>query len=423
MQGNRKWGMLAFAFTATVINYIDRLAFNYLSAEGPLREIISDEVFGYIGTTFFIAYTCSNLISGWLIDRLKTKLGYLLSMAVWTTATLLHAFARTPLQFGAFRFLLGVGEAGNWPAAVKLIAEWFPPSQRSTASGIFNSGSAVGAIVAPVLIGWLAIHFDWNYIFICLGALGYIWILLFWYVYKVPSTDAGQTQSRNIPLKVLFKNRFVFFFTVSKFFIDPVWYFITFWIGRYLVDVHQLDLAQMAWLAIIPFIMADAGNILGGMFTQFMINKVGLPVERARKTAVVIFGALLVGSLVSAPLLITSATMAIVLLGVAAFANTAYTANSLAFPADVVPTNATASVWGIASVGAGLGGACFQALSGISVASLTTKFNYAVAYHTIFIGYGVLASIGICIVLFLMGPLRKDPLLEKWGDDGAQDNL
>ncbi|MFC3199643.1 MFS transporter [Parapedobacter deserti] len=415
MKGNRKWWMLAFAFTATVINYVDRLAFNYLSAEGPLREIISDEVFGYIGTTFFVAYTCSNLFSGWMIDRLKTKLGYLLSMAVWTTATLLHAFAKTPIQFGAFRFLLGIGEAGNWPAAVRLIAEWFPPSQRSTASGIFNSGSAFGAIIAPIVIGWLVMHLSWNYIFVLLGGVGYLWMVLFWYTYHAPPIDAAAEQPKNIPLKVLFNNRFVFFFTISKFFIDPVWYFITFWIGRYLVDVHQLDFAQMAWLAMIPFVMADVGNIFGGVFTQFMISKVGLPVARARKIAVVVFGVLLVGSLIAAPLLITSPLMAIALLGMSAFANTAYTANSLAFPADVVPTHATASVWGIASVGAGLGGACFQALSGISVASLAARFDYTIAYHTIFIGYGLLASVGFCIVLFLMGPLQKDPLLEKWG--------
>lgn len=410
----RKWGMLAFAFTATVINYIDRLSFNYLSAEGPLREIISDEVFGYIGTTFFIAYTCSNLMSGWMIDRLKTKMGYLVSMAIWTTATALHAFARTPVQFGFARFFLGIGEAGNWPAAVKLIAEWFPPSQRSTASGIFNSGSAIGAIIAPLLIGWLIVHFDWSYIFLLLGGLGYIWMLLFWYYYRAPVTRNTAVREKNIPFRVLLKNRFVLAFTASKFFVDPVWYFITFWIGRYLVDVHQLDLAQMAWLAMIPFIMADAGNILGGLFTQYLISNAGFTVHRARKTAVLVFGSLLVASLVLAPVLIDSPMMAIVLLGIAAFANTAYIANSLAFPADVVPTNATASVWGIASVGAGLGGALFQALSGIGVAHLAVAFDYTTAYHAVFISYGLLAAIGFCIVLFLMGPLKRDPALLQW---------
>lgn len=411
--------MLAFAFSATVINYIDRLSFNYLSAEGPLRELVSDELFGYIGTAFFVAYTCSNLFSGWMIDRLKTKLGYIVSMLVWTSATLLHAFARTPIQFGVFRFLLGVGEAGNWPAAVKLIAEWFPPAQRSTASGIFNSGSAVGAMIAPLLIGWLVVHLSWNYIFILLGVLGYIWIIAFFFSYRKPPVKVGGERARTIPFRLLLKNRFVAFFTLSKFFIDPIWYFITFWVGRYLVDVHQLDLAQMAWLAMIPFIMADAGNILGGLFTQYLINGLHIAVPKARKLAVVVFGGILIGALVLAPILITSPMMAIIMLGVASFANTAYTANSLAFPADVVPVQATASVWGIASVGAGLGGALFQSLSGIGVTSLTLRFDYTTAYHTIFIAYGILASIGIGIVLFLMGPLKKDRQLRDWVDTDA----
>lgn len=406
--------MLGFAFFATVLNYIDRLAFNYLSAEGPLRDIISDKTFGYIGTTFFIAYTASNLLSGWLIDRLKTKKGYLLSMAVWTTATLLHAFGRTPVQFGIFRFLLGLGEAGNWPAGVKLIAEWFPASQRSTASGIFNSGSAVGAILAPLLIGWLVIHLSWNHIFLVLGGLGYLWMALFWFFYEPPAGDGRARTERNIPIGTLLKSRFVACFTLSKFFIDPVWYFITFWIGRYLVDVHQLNLVEMAWLAMIPFIMADAGNIIGGLATQFMITRFGLEVVRARKVAVWFFGVLLVGSLVLAPVLISSPTAAIVLLGIAAFSNTGYIANSLAFPADVVPKHATASVWGIASVGAGIGGACFQALSGIGVTELTARYDYEVAYNVIFIGYGLLAAIGFAIVLFVMGPLRRDPALAIW---------
>src|SRR3990170_929098 len=150
-----RWLMIGFAFTATVLNYVHRLSFNYLSASGDLRKIIPDDAFGYIGTAFFVAYMLSNAFSGLLIDRLGTRIGYSLCMAFWTTAGLFHAFAITPLQFGICRFLLGIGEAGNWPAALKLTGEWFTPEERSTATGIFNSGAAVGAIVAPPLVIWL----------------------------------------------------------------------------------------------------------------------------------------------------------------------------------------------------------------------------------------------------------------------------
>lgn len=215
-----RWVMISFAFTATVLNYIHRLSFNYLTSNGPLRELIPDDVFGYIATCFFIAYLLSNAVSGFIIDRLGTRIGYSLSMAFWTTAGILHALAMTPFQFGFFRFLLGIGEAGNWPAAIKLTSEWFPPNERSTASGIFNSGAAVGAVVAPPLIAWLGTAFGWQTTFVVVGLLGYVWLAFF-----------------------LLRNRFVAGLTLSKVFMDPVWYFITFWIGRYLADVYGWNLS------------------------------------------------------------------------------------------------------------------------------------------------------------------------------------
>lgn len=158
-----RWVMVSMAFMATVLNYVHRLSFNYLSADGELRKLIPDDAFGYIATAFFVAYMLSNAFSGFVIDKLGTRLGYSLCMAFWTTAGLVHAFAITPLQFGICRFFLGIGEAGNWPAALKLTGEWFPPHERSTASGIFNSGSALGAIIVPpgCFYGrhvWMAIH-------------------------------------------------------------------------------------------------------------------------------------------------------------------------------------------------------------------------------------------------------------------------
>ena len=157
-----RWAMLSFALVATILNYVDRLAFNYLSAEGDLRQLIPDDTFGYIGTAFFVGYMISNLVSGFAIDKLGLRLGYSLCMAFWTTATILQSLATLPFHFGIFRALLGVGEAGNWPAAIKLTSEWFPPEERSTATGIFNSGAAIGAMIAPPLIAWLGTTYGWR---------------------------------------------------------------------------------------------------------------------------------------------------------------------------------------------------------------------------------------------------------------------
>jgi ACS family hexuronate transporter-like MFS transporter len=410
-----RWVMISFAFVATVLNYLHRLSFNYLTAKGFLHDIIPDDYFGYIGSAFFIAYMISNGFSGFVIDKLGTKIGYSLSMAFWTTAGILHAFAMSPFQFGFFRFLLGIGEAGNWPAALKLTAEWFPANERSTASGIFNSGAAVGAVIAPPLIAWLGSNYGWQITFLVIGVLGYLWLAAFWFTYYTPAEVVKESGARIIPPRKLFNNRFVSWFTLSKVFMDPVWYFITFWIGRYLADVYHWDLVKIGWFAMFPFIVADFGNILGGLFTQYIIKK-GVEIPKARKISVAIFGLIMALSLILGPFVIQGPAGALAILAIAGFGYAAYTANTLAFPADVVPRSATASVWGIGSVGAGLGGVIFQSLSGVTIKNLSVNYNYTIAYSAVFIGYGIIALIGLAIVLFLMGPLVKNQELQDFVD-------
>ena len=201
-----RWVMVSFAFFATVLNYVDRLAFNYLGAEGVLRKLIPDDSFGYIATAFFVAYMVSNAFSGFAIDRLGTRLGYSICMFFWTTSSMLHALARTPFHFGIARFFLGVGEAGNWPAAIKLISEWFPSAERATASGIFNSGAAVGAVVAPPLIAYLGTTYGWQIAFITIGCVGYLWIVTFWFTYYTPKQSLSESKKTRIPWTKLIKN-------------------------------------------------------------------------------------------------------------------------------------------------------------------------------------------------------------------------
>jgi ACS family hexuronate transporter-like MFS transporter len=408
-----RWVMITFSFVATVLNYLHRLSFNYLTAKGPLHDLIPDDAFGYIASAFFIAYMFSNAFSGFAIDKLGTRIGYSLTMAFWTSAAILHALARSPFQFGICRFLLGVGEAGNWPAAIKLTSEWFPPNERSTASGIFNSGAAVGAVVAPPLITWLGVTYGWQITFVIIGIFGYLWLATFWFTYYTPEKIAKETKEGIIPPLRLLKTRFVSWFTISKVFMDAIWYFISFWIGRYLADVYGWNLAQIGWFAMFPFIVADLGNILGGLFTQFVIKR-GIKIPKARKISVSIFGLMMALSLLLGPLVINGPVGALIILAIAGFGYAAYTANTMAFPADVVPKSATASVWGIASVGAGLGGVIFQSLSGLAIKNLSAHFNYSLAYNAVFVGYGLMAIIGLCVVLLLMGPLVLNEDLQEY---------
>ena len=414
-----RWVMISFAFLATVLNYIHRLSFNYLSADGELRKLIPDDAFGYIGTAFFVAYMLSNAFSGLVIDRLGTRIGYSLCMAFWTTAGLFHAFAVTPLQFGICRFLLGIGEAGNWPAALKLTGEWFPPNERSTASGIFNSGSALGAIIVPPLVAVMATNYGWQSTFIILAIFGYLWLAVFWFSYYTPGSKTSESKAKVIPALKLLKNKYVSRLLLAKIFIEPVWYFVTFWIGRYLVDVHQWDLKKIGWYAMIPFIMADVGNIVGGYFTQFIIKK-GMAIHKARRLALGLSGFLMAAPLLLAPFIVTTPMSGLLVFGVSGFGYTSYTANALALTADVVPKSSAASAWGLACIGNGIGGAIFQALSGITLKSFSVTSGYAAAYNILFIGFGALVVIGILILLFLSGPFIRNKALQDYADGKPQ---
>ena len=410
-----RWVMISLAFLATLLNYVHRLSFTYLSADGDLRKMIPDSAFGDIAAAFFIAYMISNAFSGYVIDKLGTRLGYSLCMAFWTTAGLFHAFVVTPFQFGIARFFLGIGEAGNWPAALKLTSEWFPTHERSTASGIFNSGSALGVIIVPPLIAYLGTTYGWQATFIILAIFGYLWLAVFWFVYYTPKQSIKSSKARIIPPGRLFKTRFVSMFALSKFFLDPVWYFVTFWIGRYLVDVHHFSLKQIGLYAILPFFIADIGNIAGGYFTQFIIKK-GVPVHKARKLSVCISACIMAAPLLAAPFIITSPFSALIVFGITGFGYTSYTANSLACPADIVPASATATVWGLGCIGTGLGGALFNFFSGRALTMVSVTENYQAGYNILFFGYGALALIGLLVVWFLMGPFTKNEALHAYVD-------
>jgi ACS family hexuronate transporter-like MFS transporter len=389
-----RWVMISFAFAATIINYLDRQT---LSVVAPaLRDEfgMSNESYGYVLSAFMLAYTVSNGLSGPLLDRLGTQLGYGLCMAWWSTAGILHAFAIGPWSLAGFRFLLGVGEAGNWPAAVKVVSDWFPPRERALAAGIFNSGAAIGAIVAPPLVTWLVLQFSWQIAFVCVGIAGYIWLIGWWLLYYTPTTSALEQSPKAGPPWRLLRTRFLSVLTLSKVFLDPVWYFYIFWFPQYLKSVHGFDLAKIGMTAWIPFVTADLGNIIGGWLTGHLIRR-GWPSSPARKTVFGLFALLMVSAIPA--ILVNNVWVSIAFISIATFGYTGCNCNALAFPADVVPKNMVASVWGLASMGSGFGGMLFSWLSG----RIIDRYGYT----PVFIAYGIMPLIAAGLVLFIMGPL------------------
>src|SRR6478735_6669397 len=390
-----RWVMISFALAGTIINYLDRQTLSVVSPTLCKEFGMSNEDYGFVLSAFMLAYTISNGLSGPLLDRLGTRVGYALSMAWWSTAGILHALAVGPWSLAGFRFLLGMGEAGNWPAGVKVVSEWFPARERALAAGIFNSGAAIGAIIAPPLITWIVLQYNWQTAFVCVGVAGYLWLVGWWLVYYTPMSERTEMAARRAPPWQLLTTRFLSVLTLAKVFLDPVWYFYIFWFPAYLKSVHGFDLAQIGMTAWIPFVTADLGNIVGGWLTGQLINR-GWPSSTARTTVFGVF-ALLMTSAIPA-ILVTNVWISVGWISVATFGYTGCNSNALAFPADVVPKNMVASAWGLASMGSGFGGMLFSWLSG----RMIDQYGYT----PVFIAYGIMPVIAAGLVLCVMGPLK-----------------
>jgi ACS family hexuronate transporter-like MFS transporter len=392
----KRWIMIALAFAATAINYLDRQA---LSVAAPvLRERfhMSNVAYSRVVFGFLLAYTVMNGVSGPVIDRLGTRLGYALWIAWWSAAALLHAFARGAVSLGVFRFLLGAGEAGNWPAAVKVVAEWFPEEERALACGIFNSGSATGAILAPPLVAWIILTLGWPSAFAIVGCAGFLWLAFWWPVYRTPALPLGEIPLAPVPVRELIRTRFVIAFTVAKTFFDPVWYFYIFWFPEYLKRARNFDLAAIGKYAWIPFAVAGAGNFAGGMLSAFLLRR-GFSPNMARKSAITFFLLLMTATIPA--VLVREAWQSIACVSLAMMGYTGALANMLAMPADVFKKNAVASVFGLASMGSGFGGMVFTLITGWLVD------HYS--YRPVFVVFGIMPLLCAAILWLFLGPLRQ----------------
>jgi MFS transporter, ACS family, hexuronate transporter len=395
-----RWLMISFAFSATLINYLDRqvLSVAVTSPDFKADVPLSTEAYGYVTSAFMLAYAISNGLSGPFLDKVGTRIGYAACMLWWSVAGMVHVFARGALSLGMCRCLLGAGEAGNWPAAAKLVGEWFPPKERALASGIFNSGASIGAVISTPIIAWIVLQWGWKSAFVIMGLLGLAWLVSWWLVASTPKAVANTNREPNVPVGRLLTTRFVAMFTLSKVFMDPVWYFFVFWFPKYLSDVHHFSLKEIGWKGWIPYFTAALGNVAGGLLTAGLV-RAGIAVPTARKASTVFFALLMLSTILA--IITRSAPLAIAFVSLTTFGYTGYTANTLAFPADVFPKGAVASVWGLASMGSGLGGLLFGMLSGVLIA----RFGYT----AVFIGYGILPVLALLLIVFGIGPLRPHP--------------
>jgi ACS family hexuronate transporter-like MFS transporter len=392
----KRWIMIGLAFSATVINYLDRQTLSVVAPVLIEQFRMNSIDYSRVVAAFLLAYTFMNGVSGPIIDRLGTRSGYALCMLWWSVSSILHIFSRGALSLGIFRFLLGMGEAGNWPAAVKVVAEWFPERERALASGIFNSGSTIGAILAPPMVAVIVLRFGWKSAFLVIGGLGFVWLIVWLLVYQTPAPALKNARAPHPALK-LFRMRFVWSFTISKIFLDPAWYFYVFWFPDYLKQVHHFNLAAIGKYAWIPFFVAALGNLFGGWLSAIFF-RLDVPVARARKLSVTICAILMLASIPA--VLSQSPWVATAYVAIAMAGYSGANVSMLAFTADAFPKESVASVWGLASMGAGFGGMLFTLIAGWVIQHFS--------YTPVFIGFGLIPLICCAILWTLTGPL-PDP--------------
>jgi ACS family hexuronate transporter-like MFS transporter len=416
--GRYRWTICALLFFATTINYVDRQVL------GILKPVLSSDLgwneieYGNIVMAFQLAYAMGLLVSGALIDRLGTRLGYAASLIVWSLAAMGHALVHSVAGFSIARFALGLGEAGNFPAATKTVAEWFPRRERALAFGIFNAGSNVGAIVTPLVVPFIAVHYGWRWAFIGTGAIGFIWLLFWLPIYRRPEdhkkvsaaelayirSDAAETETK-IPWRRVFPLRQTWAVAIAKLMTDPVWWFYLFWLADFLKKEYGLSMTQLSLPLIVIYLVADVGSIGGGWLSSTLIKR-GKSVNVARKTAMLICALCVLP--VSFAVMTNHLWVAVGLISLAAAAHQGWSANVYTLASDMFPRRAVGSVIGIAGMAGALGGLGFAWL--VSRILEATNSNYVPIFMVC--GGAYLIALGI---VHLLAPQLAGPELENEG--------
>jgi ACS family hexuronate transporter-like MFS transporter len=380
--GRYRWVICGLIFAATVINYIDRQMIGVLKPTLQREFGWTEITYGDIVFWFQAAYALGFLVFGRLMDRLGTRLGYALAMAIWTIAHVAHSAARSAASFMAVRFMLGLGESGNFPAGLKAVADWFPKRERTLAIGVFNAGSNIGAILTPILVPAVTLAFGWRMAFLLTSSFSLIWLPIWWINYRVPEqhrrvgaaelayirSDAVLPMPA-IPWRRLLKVRETWAFALGKFLIDPIWWMFLFWLPDFLARRHGLDLASFGPPLIAVYLMSDIGSVAGGWFSSHLMKR-GSSVNRARKLA------MLVCAVCALPIMfagtIDSLWLAVLIVGLATAAHQGFSATFFSLPSDVFPREAVGSVVGIGGAVGAIGGMVMAKYAGWVLDSIGT---------------------------------------------------
>ena len=381
--GRYRWTICSLVFFATTINYLDRAVISLLKPYLETAFHWNSGDYANIEIAFKLAYSIGMLGVGRVIDKLGTKIGYALSTALWSVAAMGHALVSSTLGFGIARGALGLTEAGNFPAAIKTTAEWFPQRERALATGIFNSGSNVGAIIAPLSVPWIAEHLGWQWAFLITGALGFVWLVLWMAIYDTPANSKGLSKAEfdyinadtpaGLPAEGVVEEkpkvgwlpllgfRQTWAFAIGKFITDPIWWFYLFWLPDFLSKQYHLTGTAIALPVAAVYVLSSVGSVGGGYLPMAFIRR-SMPAFQARKMAMLLIAFCVLPIVFAEYLGRVDMWLAVGVIGIAAAAHQAWSANIFTTVSDMFPKRAVASVTGIGGFAGGMGGIALTAL-------------------------------------------------------------
>ncbi|HOY05345.1 MAG TPA: MFS transporter [Saprospiraceae bacterium] len=419
--GKYRWVVVTLLFFATTINYLDRQVIGLLKPTLEQAFSWTETDYGHVVMSFSAAYAIGLLFFGRIVDKIGTKMGYIVSIIAWSLAAIAHAFARSTMGFGIARAALGLGEAGNFPTAIKSVAEWFPKKERAFATGVFNSGANIGAVVAPIMVPWILGMWGWQEAFIITGAIGFIWLIFWWIFYEIPSrqprlgaaeyayihSDTDEPVGENEqPVKwiQLFSVRQTWAFFFGKLLTDPIWWFFLFWLPSYFSSTFQIDLKKPSLELAIVYTATTIGSIGGGYLSGYFI-RLGWPVFRARKTAMLIFAFCVVPIMLAK--YATNLWVAVGLISLAAAAHQAWSANIFTTASDMFPKKAVSSVVGIGGMAGALGGILFPMLVGNLLDTYKAMGDITAGYNILFVICGFAYLLAWVIMHFFAPKMEK----------------
>lgn len=417
---NYRWIIVTLLFTGTVINYLDRQVIGLLKPTLEVEFNWSETDFGSLMSAFSFAYAIGLLISGKFIDKVGTKIGYSVSVIVWSIAGMFHAAARSVVGFGIARASLGIGEAGNFPAAVKAVSEWFPRKERGLATGIFNSGTAVGSVLALILVPVIMRGYGWKGVFVITGALGFVW-LAFWLIfYEIPSRQKRLTDEELLYIESdkedesgtqveskksaswykLFSLPQTWAVITGKLLIDPIFWFFGIWLPSYFSAAFNLNLKVISPELLIIYGATTVGSIAGGYLSSVLIKK-GWPTLRARKGVLLFVAILELIIMIAIARFVTDKWVAVGLISVAVAVHQAWATNVFTMASDMFPKEVVSSVVGIAGMSGAIGGILFPLLVGQILDVYKAGGNLTGGYNVIFTICGVTYLVAWIIIHLL----------------------